>query len=178
MPLCTVQVHSEFKNKILDQNQVYCEDLRLLTLKTKIWHNNVLSRRFGKYSFQLMEILGLFGVHFDAAVVFSDLQQPYCGWDCSPAWAQHNSTIVAGKEKAGRKQRGSSKRLKTMDSHTHKTQTRWVDLRDPILDTYPSPSLQPVVCVVQLCTRESSSWKSWMINTLPRNLIIFSLRLT
>ena len=33
--LCTVQVHSEFKIKILDQNQVYCEDLRLLTLKTK-----------------------------------------------------------------------------------------------------------------------------------------------
>ena len=46
--LCTVQVHSEFKIKILDQNQVYCEDLRLLTLKTKIWHNNVLSRRFGR----------------------------------------------------------------------------------------------------------------------------------
>ena len=33
-------------------------------------------------------------------------------------------TMAAGKEKAGRKQRGSSKRLKTMDSHTHKTQTR------------------------------------------------------
>ena len=49
--LCTVQVHSEFKIKILGQDQVYCEDLRLLTLKTKIWHNNVLSRRFGKYSF-------------------------------------------------------------------------------------------------------------------------------
>ena len=49
--LCTVQVHSKFKIKIFGQNQVYCEDLRLLTLKTKIWHNNVLSRRFGKYSF-------------------------------------------------------------------------------------------------------------------------------
>jgi len=52
MLLCViVQVHSEFKIKILGQNQIYCEDLRLLTLKTKIWHNNVLSRRIGKYSF-------------------------------------------------------------------------------------------------------------------------------
>ena len=30
--LCTVQGHSEFKIKIFGPNQVYCEDLRLLTL--------------------------------------------------------------------------------------------------------------------------------------------------
>ena len=52
---CTLQVHSEFKIEIFGPNQVYCEDLRLLTLKTKIWHNNVLSRSFGKYSFQALE---------------------------------------------------------------------------------------------------------------------------
>ena len=46
----TVQVKFEFKFKILGQNWVYDEDLRLLTLKRKNWHNNVLSRRFGKYS--------------------------------------------------------------------------------------------------------------------------------
>ena len=54
--LCTVQVHSEFKIKILDQNQVYCEDLRLLTLKTKIWHNNVLSRFWNNSTCILPEI--------------------------------------------------------------------------------------------------------------------------
>ena len=40
-----------FKIKILGQNWVYDEDLRLLTLKTKNWPNNFLSRRFGKYSY-------------------------------------------------------------------------------------------------------------------------------
>ena len=50
-PLYTVQVKFEFKIKILGQNLVYDEDRRFLTLKTKKWHNNVLSRRFGKYSF-------------------------------------------------------------------------------------------------------------------------------
>ena len=53
-PLYTVQVKFEFKFKILGQNWIYDEDLRLLTLKRKKWHNNVLSRRLRKYSFKLI----------------------------------------------------------------------------------------------------------------------------
>ena len=49
--LSTVQVQSEFKIKNFGQNQVYGENLWLISLKTKIWCNNVVSRRFGKYSF-------------------------------------------------------------------------------------------------------------------------------
>ena len=54
--LSTVQVQSEFKIKILGQNWVYGENLGLLTLKTKNWCNNVFSRRFGKYSFEILQI--------------------------------------------------------------------------------------------------------------------------
>ena len=50
--LTTVKVQYESKIKIYGQNLVYGEDLRSLTLKTKNWGNNHLSRRFGKYSFQ------------------------------------------------------------------------------------------------------------------------------
>ena len=50
--LSTVQVQSEFKIKNFGQNQVYGADLWLISLKTKIWCNNVVSRRFGKYSFE------------------------------------------------------------------------------------------------------------------------------
>ena len=50
--LTTVKVQYESKIKIYGQNLVYGEDLRSQTLKTKIWGNNHLSRRFGKYSFQ------------------------------------------------------------------------------------------------------------------------------
>jgi hypothetical protein len=49
--LTTVQVNSEFKFKTLVQNWVYGEDLRSLTSKTKNQGNNVVSRRFGRYSF-------------------------------------------------------------------------------------------------------------------------------
>ena len=49
--LTTVQVQSEFKFKILGQNKVYGEDLISLTSKTKKRGNNVVSRRFGRYSF-------------------------------------------------------------------------------------------------------------------------------
>jgi hypothetical protein len=49
--LTTVQVQSESKIEILGQNHVYGKNLRSLTPKTKIWHNNPVFRRFGKYSF-------------------------------------------------------------------------------------------------------------------------------
>ena len=49
--LTTVQVQSESKIEILGQNHVYGKYLRSLTPKTKIWHNNPVFRRFGKYSF-------------------------------------------------------------------------------------------------------------------------------
>ena len=58
MPLLTtVQVQSEFKIKKFGQNQVYGEDLWLLSLKTKKWCNNVVSRRFAKYSFKVLKIV-------------------------------------------------------------------------------------------------------------------------
>ena len=44
----------ECKIQNLGQHQVYGEDLRSLTIKKKkIWHNNPVSRRFGRYSFQI-----------------------------------------------------------------------------------------------------------------------------
>jgi hypothetical protein len=51
--LTTVQVQSEFKFKTLGQNKVYGEDLRYLTSKTKNPGDNVFSRKFGRYSFQI-----------------------------------------------------------------------------------------------------------------------------
>ena len=48
------KVQSEFKIKNVGLNQVYGEDLWSLFKKTKNWCNNVVSRRFGKYSFQLL----------------------------------------------------------------------------------------------------------------------------
>ena len=50
--LTTVKVQYESKIKIFGQNLLYGEDLRSLTLKTKKWGNNHLSRSFGKYSFE------------------------------------------------------------------------------------------------------------------------------
>ena len=55
--LTTVKVQYESKIKIYGQNLVYGEDLRSLTLKTKNWDNNHLSRRFGKYSFQSCDVI-------------------------------------------------------------------------------------------------------------------------
>ena len=55
--LSTVQIQSEFKSKVLNQNLVYGEDLEYLTPKTKSWQNNPVSRGFGKYSFQLRILL-------------------------------------------------------------------------------------------------------------------------
>ena len=57
--LTTLQVQSESKIKIIGQNQVYAQNLRYLTSKSKIWCNNQVSRRFGKYSFNNSFILDL-----------------------------------------------------------------------------------------------------------------------
>ena len=58
--LTTVKVQYESKIKIYGQNLLYGEDLRSLTLKTKKWGNNHLSRRFGKYSFDKTQNHDLF----------------------------------------------------------------------------------------------------------------------
>ena len=46
-----MEVQSESKIKILGQNQFFGEYIRPLSPKTKIWHDNPVSRKFGKYSF-------------------------------------------------------------------------------------------------------------------------------
>ena len=69
--LTTVKVQYESKIKIYGQNLVYGEDLRSLTLKTKNWGNNHLSRRFGKYSFQALE-----GLKFQALEGLKSNAQP------------------------------------------------------------------------------------------------------
>jgi hypothetical protein len=55
--LITVQVQFESKIKILVKDRVYGEDLRSKTLIAKIWCNNQVSRRFGKYSFYYVQKL-------------------------------------------------------------------------------------------------------------------------
>jgi hypothetical protein len=53
--LTTVQVNSELKYKTIVQNQVYGEDLKSLTTKTKNRGNNVVSRKFGRYFFKILK---------------------------------------------------------------------------------------------------------------------------